>query len=31
MAEERKLPKGEATEEMSSKELDRLRSLGYIQ
>jgi arylsulfatase A-like enzyme len=31
MAEERKLPKGDVAEDMSAKELDRLRSLGYVQ
>ncbi len=31
MVEQNKLPAGDAAEDMSSKELDRLRSLGYIQ
>jgi arylsulfatase A-like enzyme len=31
MAEQNKLPLSDVSEEMSSKELDRLRSLGYIQ
>jgi hypothetical protein len=31
MVEQNKLPRADAAEDLSPKELDRLRSLGYIQ